>query len=78
MEGPGTHTISFQDLQAPGPVQVIMKFISNEPNENEYLCEATDICDDKIQNKKRTIRKKQPKHTLQIKRQIVSVDYSNK
>ena len=34
------------------------KFISNEPNENESQSEATEICDDKIQNKKRSITKK--------------------
>ena len=35
----------------------MLKFISNETNENEYPSEATEICDDKIKNKKRTIKK---------------------
>ena len=45
------------------------KFISNKPNKNESQSEATEICDDKIKNKKRSITKKTTKHTLQIKRQ---------
>ena len=34
---------------------IMLKFIFNEPNENEYQCEVTEICDDKIHNNKRTI-----------------------
>ena len=56
----------------------MLKFISNEPNENESHCDATDICDDKIQNRKMNISKEKPKHNLKIKRQKISVDYSNK
>ena len=54
------------------------KFISNKPNENEFTSEATYIWDYKIQKKKRTIRKKSPKHTLKRKSQKVSFEYRNK
>ena len=47
----------------------MLKVISNEPNENKFSSEATEICDDNIQKKQRNISKKYPKHTLQIKRQ---------
>ena len=57
---------------------IMWKFISNEPNENDFLSEATEICDDKIQTNNRTISKKSPKHTLQRKRQKISADYGNK
>ena len=40
------------------------KFILNEPNENEFMSEATNIRDDKIQNKKMIITEKYNKHTL--------------
>ena len=43
-------------------------FISNEPNENDSSSEAKDICDDKIQNKRRTIIKKPSKYNFQRKR----------
>ena len=56
----------------------MLKFISNEPNENESLCEAIYIRDDIIQKKKRNSSKISPKHTLQIKRHKISVDYRNK
>ena len=36
---------------------IICKFISNEPNENESQSEATEIHDDRIQNKKRITEK---------------------
>ena len=39
-------------------INIMWDFISNEPNENEYQSEATEIHDDKIQNKKRSITKK--------------------
>ena len=39
---------------------IVCEFIPNETNENESQSEATDIRDDKIQNKKRSITKKQP------------------
>ena len=44
-------------------------FFSNEPNENEYQSEATDIHDDKIQKKKRTANKYSTNNYLQRKRQ---------
>ena len=56
----------------------MLKFISNEPNENEYQFELIEICDDKIQKKNRTINNKSTKHTLQRKNQKISVDYRNK
>ena len=34
-----------------------LKFIFNEPNENESQCEETEIFDDNIQNKNKTINK---------------------
>ena len=51
------------------------KSISNEPNKNEYQSEATEIHDDKTQNKKRSITKNSPKHTLHRKRKNISVEY---
>ena len=54
---------------------IMWKFISNDPNENESLSEATEICDDKIRNKKRTISKKMSEHTLQRKRQKIADEY---
>ena len=54
------------------------RFVSNKPNLNESLSEATEICDDKIQKKNRNVRKKSPKHTLQRKSQTVSFDYREK
>ena len=57
---------------------IMMKFIPNELNKNESQCEATDICDDNIQNMNSTINKKSTKHTLHIKRQKISADYKNK
>ena len=53
------------------------KFISYEPNEIESRIEATDIHDNNIQNKKRSITKKSTNHTLQKKRQKI-VDYRDK
>ena len=55
-----------------------MKFISNEPNENEYHIEETDICDENTQKKKSSITKKSTKHTLQRKRQKIRVYYGGK
>ena len=54
---------------------ILWKFISNEPNEDEYHSEATQINNYKIQNKKRTANKYSTKHTLQRKSQKI-VDYS--
>ena len=54
------------------------KFISNEPNKNYSQNEATQICDDKIQKKNRSITKKSPKHTLQIKRENMTYYYREK
>ena len=53
------------------------KFISNEPNENEYQSEATEIHNEQIQNKKRSTTKYSTKHNLQRKRQR-TVDYRDK
>ena len=39
---------------------IMWKFISNEPNKNEYQSESTEIHDDKIQNKKRSATKTKP------------------
>ena len=52
------------------------RFISNEPNEDESESEATEIHNDRIQNKKRNANKYSTKHTLQKKRQK-KVDYRN-
>ena len=51
-----------------------MEFSFNELNEDESQSEATEIQNDKIQNKKRTANKYSTKHTLQRKRQK-PVDY---
>ena len=48
---------------------IMRRFISNEPNENESHSKATKIHNKKIQNKKRVITKKSTKHTLQMKGQ---------
>ena len=53
---------------------ILWRFISNEPNEDEYHSEATEIHNKKIQNKKRTANKYSNKHTLQIKRKK-SIDF---
>ena len=50
---------------------IMLKFISNEPNENESQYKVTDICDEKIQKKNRTINKKSTNHTIQRKRQKI-------
>ena len=52
----------------------LLRFISNEPNEDESQSEVTEIYNDKIQNKNRTANKYSTKHTLQRKRQK-PVDY---
>ena len=57
---------------------IMLKFISNEPNENESQCEVTKIFDDKIHKKKSNINNKWTKHTLQRKRQKFSADYRKK
>ena len=48
---------------------IMWKFISNEPNENEYHSEATEIQEDEVQSKKRSTTKYSTKHTLHRKRQ---------
>ena len=53
---------------------VSWRFISNEPNEDEYNSEVTETHHDKIQNKNRTSDKYSTKHTIQINRQK-PVDY---
>ena len=45
-----------------------MKFLSNEPNEDESRSEAIEIQNDKIKNKNRTANKFSAKHNLLIKR----------
>ena len=52
------------------------RFIYNEPNEDNSQSEATEIHNDKIQNKKRTANKYSTKNTLQRKRQK-PVNYRN-
>ena len=47
----------------------MLRFVSNEPNEDESHVEATEIHYNKIQNKKRSATKYSTKHTLQRKRQ---------
>ena len=53
------------------------KFISNVTNENESQSEATEIHDDKIQNKRRITTQNSTKHTLQRNRQKKD-DYRDK
>ena len=57
---------------------IMLKFISNESNENESQCEATEIYDNRIQKKKSTINKKSTNNTLQRKSQKFSVKYREK
>ena len=57
---------------------ITLNFIYNEPNENESQREVTDIFDDMIQNKNRTINNTSTKNNLQRKRQKISVEYRNK
>ena len=57
---------------------IMLNFISNEPNENEYQCEVIAICDENIKKKKRNISKKSTKHTIQRKRHHSSVGHRNK
>ena len=52
--------------------------ISNEPNEHYSQCDATEICDDKICNKKSMFSNNTRRHTFQIKRKKILVDYKNK
>ena len=56
---------------------ILWKFISNDPNEDESQSEATEIHNDKIPNKKRNATKYSAKYTLQRKRQK-TVDYRKK
>ena len=53
------------------------KLISNKPNEKKSQFKATEIRDDKIRNKKRSITKKSTNHILQRKGQK-KVDYRHK
>ena len=48
---------------------IMLTFISNEPNEDKYCSEATKLHDDNIQNKKRSITKKSTKNNIQRNRQ---------
>ena len=54
------------------------RFISNEQNEIKSHSEGTEICDDKIKNKKRSMTKKSTKHTLQRNRHKITDDYMEK
>ena len=64
------HDDLFDRIQSTNRDRNIMwKFISNEPDENESKSEATETHDTSIQNMKRSITKKSTKHTLQRKRQ---------
>ena len=72
------HDDIFDRIQSTHQDRNIMwRFISNEPNENGYQSEATEIHDDNIQNKKRSVTIKSTKHTDQRKRQK-TVDCRNK
>ena len=57
---------------------IMWEYLSNEPNGTESQSEATEICDENTQNKKRSITKKSSKHTIQIKRWKRFVDYRDK
>ena len=57
---------------------IVLKFISNEPNKNDSQCEVIEICDYKIQKKKSNINNKSTEHTLQRKRQKFSAVYREK
>ena len=57
---------------------IMLKFIPNEPNGNEFLSVATYMCCDKSQKKKRTISKKSTKHNIHRRRHKMSVGYRNK
>ena len=48
---------------------IFWRFISNEQNEDESQSKATEIHNDRIQNKKRTVNKYSTQHNLQMKRQ---------
>ena len=37
VEGPGTHAISLQDLQAPGPVQGVVRLVQVQKDRVKYL-----------------------------------------
>ena len=50
-------------------INILWRFISNEPNEYDSQSEATEIHYDNIQNKKRTANKYSTKHNLQENRQ---------
>ena len=50
-------------------INMLWSFISNEPNEDESNSEATEIHNEKIQNKKRTDNKYSTNNNLQRKRQ---------
>ena len=56
---------------------ILWEFISNETNENESQSEATEIHNDKIRNKNRSITKKSTNHNIQRKSQK-RVDYRDK
>ena len=50
---------------------ILSGFISNDTNEDESHSEATDIHNDKIQNKKRTANNYSTNNNLQIRRQKI-------
>ena len=62
------HNDLFDRIQSTHQVRkVLSRFISNEPNEDESQSEATEINNDKIQNKKRNANNYSTKHNLQKK-----------
>ena len=64
------HDNKFEIIQSTNQdINILWEFISNEPNENEYQNETTEIHDDNIQNKKRTTTKYSTNHTIQRKMQ---------
>ena len=69
------HDDLFDLIQLTRPdINILWRFISNEPNKGESQSEATEIHNENIQNKKRTANKYSNKHTYQSKRQKI-VDY---
>ena len=74
----GLRLLLFDRIQSTNQDRNIMwKFISNEPNENESQSEAIEINDDKIQNKKRSNTKYSTNNNIHINRQK-TVDYMGK
>ena len=71
------HDVIFDRIQSTRQDRnILWRFISNEPNEYESHSEATEIHNERIQNKKRTANKYSTKHTLHRNRQKI-VEYRN-